>query len=190
MLNPGLQEAVESVKWTDVGTFIVAAIALVVAGFAAWANYRTNQHQAAQLRRLEDESRSRQAEQRRAIADQVAVWLAFGMHVPALVLTNNSNQPIYDVEIVLGMGPRGKLSVYGPGRDDRAYHAISRSIISLFDSSLDNEVPDRADPRREMVSRRIQRKWIDAGVEISFTDVAGRRWRRAVTGRLDELSLQ
>ncbi|MBN6037462.1 hypothetical protein [Amycolatopsis sp. 195334CR] len=59
----------ETPKWTDIGSFAVAAAALLIASVAAWATIRTNRNQSEQLRRLE-------ATQASELASKFGVWIS------------------------------------------------------------------------------------------------------------------
>lgn len=160
---------------------LAASVALLFARSAVMAANHTNQSQAAQVARLEEEARDRVAVERRAQADKVAAWLVIAGSTaePSVRFVNHSGLPIYDA-VVTCSTPWGDEFVSYPAMSPQASPHELRWVNEKI-------VEGRAGAGEE-------RSWQDLHsrnllpLTLTFTDVGGRRWRREDRGDLNLLT--
>lgn len=144
---------------TATATAVLAALAIVTAGFAVLA-FRKQSAEVATLQR----QASRDIEDRhRAQAVQVYAWAdqrpydddPSDLRTTACLM-NGSQQPIYDVRLGWGTSPQQRLAVLLPGQEN----VTPGAGTSVTDGS--------------------------SSVWAEFRDAAGNRWRTDSTGQLNE----
>ncbi|MFD1147644.1 hypothetical protein [Saccharothrix hoggarensis] len=175
--------AAEEPKWTDVGTFIVAVIAFIVASVAAWATVMTNRYQAEQLTRLENSDKERQEQDRRKQAENI--W-AIADENGLVSIYNSSNAPIWDVRAEVCY----KSSIPQPIRlsDSRDYIIEGVFLFDPIAHLLPNSMPNTGvvapgyeglrDKIGEEVSKNLgavhnREKLLESGHEPAFFGVSG-----------------
>ena len=151
--------------------------ALIFAYRAVRAANRQNQHQAAQLARLENDQRDRDEEQRRAQASNVALWWqhrdrSASGPAHAFYVSNTSDLPVTEVVFVVRT-PRSQVECLAvPYIAPRTREVNSIDFDKVFSQLRDEFVEFQGHgPSGDMAA-------------LEFTDMAGLRWRRNLSGNL------
>lgn len=151
--------------------------ALLFAYRAVRAANRQNQHQAAQLARLENDQRERDEEQRRGQASKVALWWqhrdeSASGPAYAFYVSNTSDLPVTEVVFVVRT-PHSQVECLAvPYIPPRIREINSMEFDVVFSRLRDDFVEFQGHgPSGDMAA-------------IEFTDMAGLRWRRNLSGNL------
>lgn len=146
---------------------LLAAVAAGVAGWQQIADER-NARKGVEDRILHEEQRSQ--------AEKVSAWIAADSeHGMEAVLTNRSDQPVYQVIV-------WRVAVYGAG----AHTGRELGELSGEDRTFAALPPGRYRTTFDPGFAGMGRK---AGVEIAFRDQAGRAWIRRADGILRSIRL-
>lgn len=174
-----------AVVWGDVATWVagIATAGTLFFGMFQWARLRAQS--------LKDQ-REMFAEQRRAQARRVYAWLD-GARGPGIVrVGNGSDEPVYGVVVHMV-----HMDGHKPGSGEETERNIAdtlaqlRNIHPALAEGAARPVPSQFRAVVQTLPQgtyylNLQVQQDNPGVEISFTDAAGRYWVRRVTGELTE----
>jgi hypothetical protein len=173
-------------KLTDYWSVGIAATALLVAGFAAWANFQTNRNQAAQLARLEEDSRSQAEENRRRQATQIWSYLSDNHDI---VIRNMSGLPIYDAQCRVGNDLTGfvmKIERYLDPNLSSYIVPQSRELVFKYAKEMsENQKAALGGAHQAAQSvQEVLKSWRIIGTSIAFRDSSSNRWKRTSDGTI------
>lgn len=204
--------APEEPKWTDVGTFVIATIAFLVAAVAAWATVQTNRHQAKQLERLEEADRARQEQEKRAQAEHV--WAVVDERA-LISVHNKSAGPVWNVRVEIFYDSKTKLRAHyqkkafesrpirsllpGVGQVvpdyERLWEQIGEEVNriiggvahagKLLESGWELESFGRDGETAVRMAKERAESVVKYGVKLTFRDLAGNSWVRHPDGLLE-----
>jgi hypothetical protein len=180
------------IDWTAVGTCVGAtftgAAAVGTVGTLIYAVRSTNQ-----ARKDTDALQRRVAdEERRAQARRVSAWLDEAIGTGVVRLANLSDEPVYTVVVYMVYMDGEK-----PGSGEETEFGLREMLRSLKEMAPGLAEAAATPPAKQLraviqtlphgthwVALQVQQDY--PGLEVAFTDAAGRHWVRRVTGELIE----
>ncbi|WP_301146295.1 hypothetical protein [Mycobacterium simiae] len=181
------------VDWAAVGTVVgatftgVAAVGTIGTLIYAVKTGNQNRKEANQIRRAETE------EKRVAQARRVYAWLHNRFGTGVVRLGNMSDEPVYRVVVYIVYYKDGER--IGTGEEVEAdLRQLLRSLASILPGVAENAATPPAKQVRAVIQTLphgthevpLYAQQNHEGVEVAFTDAAGRHWVRRVTGELIE----